>query len=688
MDRLIFGRRVSETQILLEAYVHRLKDSARSFAAFALLTATFTFSGGVIDGESKAFAESRTLRLYNTHTHERVEITFKKNGRYVSSALRDLNRFLRDWRRNEITQMDPALFDLIWEVYSKAGTREYIHVVSGYRSPATNNMLRSRSRGVAKQSQHTRGKAMDFFIPGYNLAQLRAIGLRKEVGGVGFYPTSGSPFVHMDTGSVRHWPRMTRSQLAKVFPDGVTIHVPTDGKPMPGYQQALARHKSGGGSKSTVVATSGSRTTGQVARNIPDDGALVRPGGGGSSGKGFLASLFSSDAENAQEDAESGTADAGAAEAAPTNANTPAQARTEQIRVAAVRPDTQTGDTALPGVKSAERSTSAAGATTPVEAPPVPVQKEIAASPEEPTAADDPIVIASVVPRSKPVAPALLASATPARPGTLEAQAQRLSNGQPALERAKYETSEPIQVAALTPPAPERFKPTFDSRPQVKPEAVLALAAAATAETALPRPAPTDGAAAIAAITSGDKARKPVANPALGNAVLAYGAAQPTAASLTTASFNPAGGKASTKKSTAAAQNYARTGTTASTASLLNASATGVPGTGKLPAGKSASKAADASLSGQVPQPAISDPLAQFAALPDRTATPGLLSGESSTNTATFAALSHPNQRKVDDFLSAVEKVVPVRFETAAAMPVSDHFTGSDIVLLPVLSLR
>lgn len=637
-------------------------------------------------GEGKAFAESRTLRLYNTHTHERVEITFKKNGRYVSSALRDLNRFLRDWRRNEITQMDPALFDLIWEVYSKTGSREYIHVVSGYRSPATNNMLRSRSRGVAKQSQHTRGKAMDFFIPGYNLAQLRAIGLRKEVGGVGFYPTSGSPFVHMDTGSVRHWPRMTRSQLAKVFPDGVTIHVPTDGKPMPGYQQALARHKSGGGSKSTLIASNERRTTGQVVSNIPDSGVLVRPGSGGSSGKGFLASLFSSDAENAQEDAESGTADTGATEAATPEApaaEKPSQARSEQIRVAAVRPDAQPGESALPGVRAAERSTSAAGSTTALVAPPIPSQKEVAEGTEGPAGNEDPIVVASVVPRSKPVSPAFFAAATPARPGTLEAQAQRLSNGQPPLEPAKASNDATIEIAALTPAAPERFKPAFSNRPEVKPEAVLASAAASTTAVALPRPAPSNGAAAIAAVTSGDKAKKPAANPVLGNSVLAYGAAQLTAASLTTASFNATGSKPAAKKASAASQNHSKA------AAIVSASATNPASADKSPTASALTlSSGGASLSGQIPGPIITDPLARFASLPDRNATPELLWGEATTQTAAFATLSHPNQRQVEDFLGTVERVVPIRFETAAATPIADHFTGSDIVLLPVLSLR
>ena len=84
---------------------------------------------------------------------------------------------------------------------------------------------------------------MDFFIPDVPLAKLREIGLRMQIGGVGFYPTSGSPFVHMDTGSVRHWPRMTRQQLVRVFPNGNTLHVPSDGKPLPGYAEALAAYK-------------------------------------------------------------------------------------------------------------------------------------------------------------------------------------------------------------------------------------------------------------------------------------------------------------------------------------------------------------------------------------------------------------------------------------------------------------
>lgn len=209
----------------------------------------------VVATSAPAFAENRTLDLYNTHTRERLTITFKKNGRYVPSALAELNRFLRDWRRNESIKMDPRLFDTVWELYQSSGASQPIHVVCGYRSLATNNMLRSRSRAVAKHSQHTMGKAMDMFIPGVSVNKLREIGIRMQNGGVGWYPSANSPFVHIDVGSVRAWPRMTRTQLVKLFPDGKTIHLPSDGKPLPGYQQALAELKRNGGSRPLALAS-------------------------------------------------------------------------------------------------------------------------------------------------------------------------------------------------------------------------------------------------------------------------------------------------------------------------------------------------------------------------------------------------------------------------------------------------
>jgi uncharacterized protein YcbK (DUF882 family) len=193
-------------------------------------------------GLQNAIAEgdTRTISMHHIHTDEDITITFKRDGQYDEAALDKLSWFLRDWRREQQTRMDPHLIDLIWEVHRETGSKEPIRVVCGYRSPETNAMLRRHSSGVARFSQHMLGHAMDFYIPGVDLEQLRVIGLRLQRGGVGFYPTSGSPFVHMDTGGIRHWPRMTREQLVRVFPDGRTVHIPVDGRPLPGYALALA----------------------------------------------------------------------------------------------------------------------------------------------------------------------------------------------------------------------------------------------------------------------------------------------------------------------------------------------------------------------------------------------------------------------------------------------------------------
>ncbi|MUO87134.1 DUF882 domain-containing protein [Agrobacterium vitis] len=199
----------------------------------------------------------RSLKLFFTHTGERATITFKRDGRFDSSGLAQINRFLRDWRRNEPARMDPRLLDLVWEIYDRSGASDYIHIVSAYRSPATNSMLRGRSRttGVAKNSQHMLGKAMDFYIPGVKLATLRTLAMQAQVGGVGYYPTSGSPFVHLDVGNVRAWPRMTRQELARVFPNGKTMHLPSNGGPLPGYETAVADYRRRVGARSIEIAS-------------------------------------------------------------------------------------------------------------------------------------------------------------------------------------------------------------------------------------------------------------------------------------------------------------------------------------------------------------------------------------------------------------------------------------------------
>ena len=225
-----------------------LAGFARQFNSLSLpkagvrfgLTSLLLLAGAGSVHDAAALNETRTLSFHHTHSNEDLTVTFKRDGRYDEDALKQLNHYLRDWRSQDQTTMDRHLFDILWEVYRDVDGKKPIQIISSYRSPATNAMLRRRSSGVARFSQHMLGHAMDFFIPDVPLEQIRYAGLRLQRGGVGFYPTSGSPFVHLDTGSIRHWPRMTREQLVKVFPDGRTVHVPSDGEPLKGYELARA----------------------------------------------------------------------------------------------------------------------------------------------------------------------------------------------------------------------------------------------------------------------------------------------------------------------------------------------------------------------------------------------------------------------------------------------------------------
>ncbi len=225
-------------------------------AVLALLLGNTGLQNAVAEGDT------RTISLHHIHTGEDLTVTFKRNGVYDEEALKKVNHVLRDWRKDEATTMDPHLLDVVWEVYREVDAKVPIQVVCGYRSPATNAMLRKRSRGVAQFSQHMLGRAMDFYIPGVPLETQREAGLRLQRGGVGYYPSSGSPFVHLDVGSVRHWPRMTRAQLAKVFPDGRTVHIPSDGHPLAGYALALAEIQKRGSSEPSQMSLAAARDAG------------------------------------------------------------------------------------------------------------------------------------------------------------------------------------------------------------------------------------------------------------------------------------------------------------------------------------------------------------------------------------------------------------------------------------------
>ena len=190
-----------------------------------------------------AAGEARTISFYHIHTKETLTVTYKKGGQFVPEALEKINWILRDWRKNEATKMDPNTIDIVWEMHQELGSREPVHIISGYRSRRTNEMLRKTRGGQATQSQHMTGKAIDVSFPDVPVRRMRYSAMIRERGGVGYYPTSGIPFVHVDTARVRHWPRMLRDELALIFPNGRSKHHPADGRPISPADVTAARSR-------------------------------------------------------------------------------------------------------------------------------------------------------------------------------------------------------------------------------------------------------------------------------------------------------------------------------------------------------------------------------------------------------------------------------------------------------------
>jgi uncharacterized protein YcbK (DUF882 family) len=239
---------------------------ARILIGMTVCAAIAAVGGSTVGANRTA---ERTISLYNIHTKETVAVVYKRDGRYVPAAMERVNWVLRDWRKNEPTTMDPALVDLLWEIHNELGSREPIHVISGFRSRGTNSMLKKTRGGQADNSQHIQGKAADVHFPDVPVQRLRYSALVRERGGVGYYPTSALPFVHVDTARVRAWPRLPRTELALLFPSGRTQHLPADGGPLTsddarsarvrlasagGEMAAFLNLRRGGGSAATVVA--------------------------------------------------------------------------------------------------------------------------------------------------------------------------------------------------------------------------------------------------------------------------------------------------------------------------------------------------------------------------------------------------------------------------------------------------
>jgi uncharacterized protein YcbK (DUF882 family) len=442
--------------------------SSSRLALAAGRTALWAFVGtasalALLASAAKA-ADNRTLDLYNMHTKERLTIAFKKDGRFIPSAIAELNRFMRDWRRNEATRMDPRLFDTVWELYRKSGSRQPIQVVCGYRSLATNNMLRSRSSAVAKHSQHSLGKAMDMNIPDVSVNKLRMIAVQMQNGGVGWYPSANSPFVHIDVGSVRAWPRLSRTQLVGLFPDGKTAHLPADGKPLPGYQQALAEIQRSKGSAPVAMASASSSP-------------------GKSKGGGLLAMLFSNDEEDSAEELNSagGDDDAPAVAARPAPA-TPRLAPPTVAPAAPTAPVLTAAFTPPPPAAPERPITSFAEATLPAGLEPAAVPKltgadrlamdnvplpqakpsEIAEGVTEVAMLDAPMMLPPVKPPIPVEAPLPLAAS---REDAIAAQL--------ALAEVAQDPAPPASALSFAPPAAEPPLPVAAARQPVQMAALV-----------------------------------------------------------------------------------------------------------------------------------------------------------------------------------------------------------------------
>ena len=169
-----------------------------------LLTAAVGLTSSPAFGAiGNTLSPERRLSLYNTHTGEKLETVYWAGGKYLPDALSKINHILRDHRTGRVRPIDEHLLDLMHALNKKLCAKQPFHIISGYRSPETNKLLRYRSKKVASKSLHMKGKAIDIRLPGCELPKLREAALELKGGGVGLY--SRLNFVHLDTGRFRFW---------------------------------------------------------------------------------------------------------------------------------------------------------------------------------------------------------------------------------------------------------------------------------------------------------------------------------------------------------------------------------------------------------------------------------------------------------------------------------------------------
>jgi uncharacterized protein YcbK (DUF882 family) len=432
---------------------------------------------------------TRSLTIYHAHTKEQETVTFRSGGSYDSAGLQKLNWLLRDWRQDEPTRMDPRLFDILWEVYRASGSSSPIHVVSAYRSPGTNAMLARRSRGVAKNSQHMNGRAMDFNLPDVSMATVRDIGLRMQNGGVGYYPRANNPWVHLDTGGVRHWPKVSRDHLVRLFPDEKTVHIPRDGKPLAGFEAARSIIEARGGSVSSgYIDIAEGRATGKTLFQIlfgggeGDDDSDVVAGNRGKKGRTAVAAR-SRNQQVAALPPETVNENSAVAFFSQNTTSTSSSPRAETpaaaTRARAPSRPTPLPDEPPPGVKTEEPKPTAVAALVPAPAAPAAAPARKADDSE----ADEGRWVTIPLPQRRPTS---LAAAGPVlvniplpqrRPATLLAAASSTqTDGDRTADPAKAQTAQaepakPVQTAALGRPV---NIPLPSARPANLPSAITA----------------------------------------------------------------------------------------------------------------------------------------------------------------------------------------------------------------------
>ncbi len=187
----------------IDGHAYRGTMSRRQFLHTGLLTAAAVCIPGKILASVRDRDPEKKLLFYNAFTHEHLETVYWIDGLYVPEELSKINHLFRDHRTGKVKVINTDLLDLLYHVQKKLESKKPFHIMSGYRTPRSNALLRKRNKQVSRNSLHMYGKAVDLNLPGYRLKDVRRAAMSFRRGGVGYYPRH--KFVHIDVGDVRYW---------------------------------------------------------------------------------------------------------------------------------------------------------------------------------------------------------------------------------------------------------------------------------------------------------------------------------------------------------------------------------------------------------------------------------------------------------------------------------------------------